>query len=578
MARKLVVAFALFVLAALPSQAQLFGLRNPGDGGRQLVTVDPASGAITAISASISPPLPSASGVAALDAPGHRFFFIATPTGETDSRIYTVDTVTGAVLSSPTIAGSALLAFLGLEFDTDDHTLLGLRNPGDAGKQVVVLDPVTAAVTPVSASIAPPLGIISGNTAIDNDGNRFIFVATPGAATDQTIYVVDSQTGALLSAVSIPGTATMPIMDMQYDDAEDVLYASRNPGDAGRQLVRLNPATGGVTPVSASISPPLGTSSGVTALDPAGNRFFLIGTPAVNWNLYTVDTATGAVLGSPTVATGLEFFVALAYPPPAEGSVSCPPDISLSNDPGACGANVTYAHPSGPGTITCDHSSGSFFAVGTTSVTCSNGSLSCSFTVTVNDVESPTITAPPDVTAAAGPSCSASGVALGTPVTADNCGVGSVGNDEPGSFPLGTTTVTWTVVDTHGHSATSTQHVTVTDGAPPSISTLAVSPSSLWPPNHKMNDVTLTWSAADSCGTVNCTVSGVTSNEPVNGLGDGDTAPDWEIVDAHHVRLRAERSGNGNGRVYTITLTCTDGSGDAATGTVTVSVPLSQKK
>ena len=44
---------------------------------------------------------------------------------------------------------------------------------------------------------------------------------------------------------------------------------------------------------------------------------------------------------------------------------------------------------------------------------------------------------------------------------------------------------------------------------------------------------------------------------------DGNTAPDWEIVDSHHVRLRAERSGRGNGRVYTITITCTDGSGNS---------------
>ncbi len=32
-----------------------------------------------------------------------------------------------------------------------------------------------------------------------------------------------------------------------------------------------------------------------------------------------------------------------------------------------------------------------------------------------------------------------------------------------------------------------------------------------------------------------------------------------EIVDAHHVKLRAERAGTGNGRIYTITITCTNG-------------------
>ena len=70
----------------------------------------------------------------------------------------------------------------------------------------------------------------------------------------------------------------------------------------------------------------------------------------------------------------------------------------------------------------------------------------------------------------------------------------------------------------------------------------------------------------------------VASSEPVNGLDDGDTAPDWQIVDEHHVLLRAERSGTGTGRIYTIRVTCTDSAGNATVRTVNVTVPLSQKK
>jgi len=57
-----------------------------------------------------------------------------------------------------------------------------------------------------------------------------------------------------------------------------------------------------------------------------------------------------------------------------------------------------------------------------------------------------------------------------------------------------------------------------------------------------------------------------------NGTGDGDTSPDWEIVDAHHVRLRAERSGAGSGRIYTITITATDSRGNVSSQIVSVSV------
>ena len=90
-----------------------------------------------------------------------------------------------------------------------------------------------------------------------------------------------------------------------------------------------------------------------------------------------------------------------------------------------------------------------------------------------------------------------------------------------------------------------------------------------------MTNVTVNYTVT-GCGSTNCTISSITSNEPVNGLGDGDTAPDWQLVDDHHVKLRAERGGTGTGRVYTITITCSDSSGHTTTKNVLVTVPLNQ--
>jgi hypothetical protein len=76
---------------------------------------------------------------------------------------------------------------------------------------------------------------------------------------------------------------------------------------------------------------------------------------------------------------------------------------------------------------------------------------------------------------------------------------------------------------------------------------------------------------------VTITITGVTQDEPLNGLGDGDTAPDAAAVSGHpdQVQLRAERSGTGDGRVYRIAFTVSDGK-SSCTGTVFVGVPHDQ--
>ncbi len=108
---------------------------------------------------------------------------------------------------------------------------------------------------------------------------------------------------------------------------------------------------------------------------------------------------------------------------------------------------------------------------------------------------------------------------------------------------------------------------------PLAIEQLTASPNSLRPPNHKMVTVTVTPTLSGTCGTATCEIISVTSNEPVNGGGDGDTSPDWEIGSGLTLKLRSERSGQGTGRIYTITVRCTDPGGNSATKTVTVTVP-----
>jgi hypothetical protein len=86
-----------------------------------------------------------------------------------------------------------------------------------------------------------------------------------------------------------------------------------------------------------------------------------------------------------------------------------------------------------------------------------------------------------------------------------------------------------------------------------------------------MVDVAVSYTASDITGRTSCSLA-VTSNEAVNGSGDGNTNVDWQVLDATHVRLRAERSGRGGGRVYTIAITCADATGNRSAAAAHVSV------
>jgi predicted extracellular nuclease len=100
---------------------------------------------------------------------------------------------------------------------------------------------------------------------------------------------------------------------------------------------------------------------------------------------------------------------------------------------------------------------------------------------------------------------------------------------------------------------------------------VTVSPSVLRPPNHAYRTVAATPTA--STDVVDIELVSATSNEPDNGLGDGDTPNDIVIVDDLTVKLRAERSGTGNGRVYTLAWNATNACGATTTATATVSAP-----
>jgi uncharacterized protein len=106
---------------------------------------------------------------------------------------------------------------------------------------------------------------------------------------------------------------------------------------------------------------------------------------------------------------------------------------------------------------------------------------------------------------------------------------------------------------------------------------LSLTPSRLWPPNHRYVTVRATAVATDNFDPAPAvTLVSVTSNEPDDapGGGDGNTTNDVVIVDEDTFRLRAERDETRTGRVYTVTYRAADACGNTSTESATVTVPL----
>jgi cysteine-rich repeat protein len=215
---------------------------------------------------------------------------------------------------------------------------------------------------------------------------------------------------------------------------------------------------------------------------------------------------------------------------------------------------------------------------------CDDGNLlggdCCSPSCKITDNAAPKISSPSAIVKHTDPGRCSAVVDYGV-TAADNCsGVTLVIKPPSGSvFPKGTTTVTATATDASKNIAKSSFTVTVEDKESPTVTGASADPSVLWPANHKMVKVKVNASASDNCDAApTCKIVSVASNEPVNGLGNGDIAPDWQITGNLTVNLRAERSGTGNGRIYTISIACADTAGNISNRSVKVTVPKNQGK
>jgi hypothetical protein len=290
--------------------------------------------------------------------------------------------------------------------------------------------------------------------------------------------------------------------------------------------------------------------SGATTVRTAGlasGSTFPIGTTTVT---YVVTDGAG-------LTATCSFTITVSGLPPV---INCPANITVINTPGQCGANVSFIATETTGipasTITYSHASGSFFPVGTTTVTATAtnavGSSSCTFTVKITDSEKPTIVSAPDQTQTADAGVCKANVTVAGPVTGDNCGVQSVTNsfngtsDASGVYPVGTTTVTWTVTDIHGNTNTSTQTISVTDNEKPTIVSAPDQTQTADAGVCKANVTVAGPATGDNCGVQSVTNSFNGTSDASGVYPVGTTTVTWTITDIH---------GNTNTSTQTISVT-----------------------
>ena len=187
---------------------------------------------------------------------------------------------------------------------------------------------------------------------------------------------------------------------------------------------------------------------------------FPIGENILTWTITDSSSNTKVLTQKITV---IDQENPLLVVPPDIISPNCAVDIGFASARDNCGGLIPI------------NNAPEDFSLGITAVIwqvtdAAGNTVSATQLITVSDTTAPLNIAPASITTTTdGDSCLATTVALGLPISGDNCTVASVTNDAPAGFPTGITTVTWTVIDTAGNQTLSYQTVTVNDATPPNI-------------------------------------------------------------------------------------------------------------
>jgi len=459
---------------------------------------------------------------------------------------------------------------------------LGLRLAPD-GSAAYVIDPVADAIASVDLETGMPTNLVTGlgapaGLALSPDGNIAYVTRYAGSG----IARVDLRTGASTLVTQEVSVA----YGIAVDAAGEFAYVAEY---FGGRVARVELATGEVSTVATGLY-----GLGGVALDAGGTTLFVSHSGYPEGGVTAIDLATGTtrlVLSGVSTSLGLE----LVPSGPCAGEFA--------------GVAPTEGVVPAGGVVTID------VALDATGLPV--GRYPATLQIHSDDPAHPVVDLP--VTLDVSLNLPPQAVLLAPALTeCDRAGAGAVLLDgssslDPDSTPgtnddiaqyewledlglpterllgtgptlatvlsLGAHPVSLRVTDQAGATDTTSAVLTVQDTQLPSL-VLAVTPAELWPPEHQMERIDISWVVADLCDpSPAVALVGVTSSEPDDAVGLGDGATTGDIAGASvgtadaEVELRAERAGTGGGRTYELTYRVTDASGNSISALGVVQVP-----
>ena len=194
----------------------------------------------------------------------------------------------------------------------------------------------------------------------------------------------------------------------------------------------------------------------------------------------TLDYQCNTVNYTNSASTAIAVIVVKDLTPP---TITCPANISKNTDIGVCGATVTFSaatatdNCSATVTQTTNFTSGQTFPVGTTTISYSakdpsNNSAGCSFNVVVTDNETPKIICPANISVNTDLGVCGAKVSFSDATATDNCSATVTQTTiytSGQTFPVGTTTISYSAKDPSNNTAACSFNVIVTDNETPKI-------------------------------------------------------------------------------------------------------------